>query len=215
MSTTGCGSSVRPPDWRNPAPADRYNLVVLGAGTAGLVAAAGAAGLGARVALVERGLMGGDCLNTGCVPSKALLASARRIADARAASRIGVAVDPPADFAAAMERMRKSSRRDRRERLGGPVPRPRRRRVPWRRPIRGPGRRRGRRRPASLRARGDRHGRAPRRPRRPRTRRGRPPDQRDRFRPDRSPRPPRGPGSGIGRDASWRRPSRASGRASS
>ncbi|HEY7472532.1 MAG TPA: FAD-containing oxidoreductase [Gemmatimonadota bacterium] len=82
---------VRPPGWRNPAPADRYNLVVVGAGTAGLVAAAGAAALGARVALVERGLMGGDCLNTGCVPSKALLASAR----ART------------DFAAAMERMRR------------------------------------------------------------------------------------------------------------
>lgn len=82
---------VRPAGWRNPAPAERYNLVVLGAGTAGLVAAAGAAGLGARVALVERGLMGGDCLNTGCVPSKSLLASARA----------GV------EFAAAMERMRR------------------------------------------------------------------------------------------------------------
>ena len=49
----------------------RYNLVVIGAGTAGLVCAAGAAGLGARVALIERHLMGGDCLNVGCVPSKA------------------------------------------------------------------------------------------------------------------------------------------------
>ena len=98
---------VRPPNWRNPVPADRYNLVVLGAGTAGLVAAAGAAGLGARVALVERGLLGGDCLNTGCVPSKALLASARRIADARVPSRTGVADHPSADFAAAMERMRR------------------------------------------------------------------------------------------------------------
>jgi heterodisulfide reductase subunit A-like polyferredoxin len=48
----------------------RYNLVVIGAGTAGLVTAAGAAGLGARVALVESNLMGGDCLNV-CVPSKA------------------------------------------------------------------------------------------------------------------------------------------------
>ena len=67
---------VHPPDWVNPKPAGRYNLVVVGAGTAGLVAAAGAAGLGARVALVERGLMGGDCLNAGCVPSKVLLAAA-------------------------------------------------------------------------------------------------------------------------------------------
>lgn len=105
---------VRPAEWRNPEPASRYNLVVLGAGTAGLVAAAGAAGLGARVALVERGLMGGDCLNTGCVPSKALLASARAVADARAAGRLGVrtgegarADGPRPDFAGAMNRMRK------------------------------------------------------------------------------------------------------------
>src|SRR4051794_699244 len=67
-------SNVHPPDWANPEPAGRYNLVVLGAGTAGLVSAAGAAGLGARVALVERDFLGGDCLNVGCVPSKALLA---------------------------------------------------------------------------------------------------------------------------------------------
>ncbi|HUF88898.1 MAG TPA: mercuric reductase [Gemmatimonadota bacterium] len=99
---------VRPPGWTNPTPADRYNLVVLGAGTAGLVTAAGAAGLGARVALVERGLMGGDCLNTGCVPSKALLASARAVADARAAGGLGVRIpDVSADFAAALGRMRR------------------------------------------------------------------------------------------------------------
>ena len=55
-----------------------YNLVVVGGGTGGLVAAAGAAGLGARVALIERHLMGGDCLNTGCVPSKTLISAARR-----------------------------------------------------------------------------------------------------------------------------------------
>jgi len=70
-------AQVHPPDWVNPVPADRYNLVVIGGGTAGLVAAAGAAGLGARVALVERHLLGGDCLNTGCVPSKTLISSAR------------------------------------------------------------------------------------------------------------------------------------------
>jgi glycine/D-amino acid oxidase-like deaminating enzyme len=65
-------SSVHPPDWVNPQPADVYDLVVIGAGTAGLVVAAGAAGLGLglKVALVERHLMGGDCLNFGCVPSK-------------------------------------------------------------------------------------------------------------------------------------------------
>ena len=65
--------NAHPPDWVNPKPAGRYNLVVVGAGTAGLVAAAGAAILGARVALIERALMGGDCLNYGCVPSKALI----------------------------------------------------------------------------------------------------------------------------------------------
>ena len=54
-----------------------YNLVVIGAGTAGLVTAAGAAGLGAKVALVERFLLGGDCLNVGCVPSKCLIGSSR------------------------------------------------------------------------------------------------------------------------------------------
>jgi len=52
---------------------DRYNAVIIGAGTAGLVTAAATAGLGGRVALVERKHMGGDCLNFGCVPSKALM----------------------------------------------------------------------------------------------------------------------------------------------
>src|SRR5881227_1533989 len=65
---------TRPAGWRNPTPAGRYNLVVLGGGPAGLVCAAGAAGLGARVALVEKSWLGGDCLHFGCVPSKALLA---------------------------------------------------------------------------------------------------------------------------------------------
>src|SRR2546426_9208236 len=67
--------NVHPPDWRNPEPAPRYNLVVIGAGTAGLVTAAGAAGLGARVALIERDLLGGDCLNGGCVASKCVIPS--------------------------------------------------------------------------------------------------------------------------------------------
>lgn len=67
---------LAPADWQNPTPRVRYNLVVIGGGPAGLVAAAGAAGLGAKVALVERHLMGGDCLNYGCVPSKALLKAA-------------------------------------------------------------------------------------------------------------------------------------------
>ena len=69
-------ANVHPPAWENPAPDGRYNLVVIGAGTAGLVTAAVAAGLGAKVALVERHLMGGDCLNVGCVPSKGLIRAA-------------------------------------------------------------------------------------------------------------------------------------------
>src|SRR5207245_4903628 len=74
---------VHPPGWTNPTPTSRYDLVVIGGGTAGLVSAAGAAGLGARVALVERHLLGGDCLNVGCVPSKAIIAAARAAAVAR------------------------------------------------------------------------------------------------------------------------------------
>ena len=85
-------ANVHPADWVNPRPKARYHLVVIGAGTAGLVSAAGAAGLGARVALVERHLMGGDCLNVGCVPSKALIRSARAAADVRRAGEFGVDV---------------------------------------------------------------------------------------------------------------------------
>jgi pyruvate/2-oxoglutarate dehydrogenase complex dihydrolipoamide dehydrogenase (E3) component len=99
---------VHPADWRNPTPDGRYNLVVIGGGTAGLVTAAGAAGLGAKVALVERHLMGGDCLNFGCVPSKGLIAAARRAAGMRYGGEFGVtASDVRVDFATAMERMRK------------------------------------------------------------------------------------------------------------
>nr|WP_321466109.1 mercuric reductase [uncultured Desulfobulbus sp.] len=102
-------AQVHPPDWVNPKPEGRYNLVVIGGGTAGLVTAAGAAGLGARVALIERHLMGGDCLNTGCVPSKALLRAARAAFDARQSERFGVAGPdgPRVDFARVMERMRR------------------------------------------------------------------------------------------------------------
>ena len=71
-----------PAGYRNPEPKARYHVVVVGAGTAGLITAIGAAGLGARVALIEREAMGGDCLNVGCVPSKALLEFTRRAAGA-------------------------------------------------------------------------------------------------------------------------------------
>ncbi len=102
-------SNVHPPDWVNPEPARRYNLVVIGAGTAGLVTAAGAAALGAKVALVEHHLMGGDCLNVGCVPSKCIIRSSRVVADARSAHLFGVRIPEgvEVDFPAVMERMRR------------------------------------------------------------------------------------------------------------
>jgi pyruvate/2-oxoglutarate dehydrogenase complex dihydrolipoamide dehydrogenase (E3) component len=102
-------AQVHPPDWINPTPDGRYNLVVIGAGTAGLVTAVGAAGLGAKVALIEKHLMGGDCLNAGCVPSKAILRAARAAADARTAGAFGVNVPREAtfDFGQVMERMRR------------------------------------------------------------------------------------------------------------
>ena len=76
-------SNVHPPDWRNPEGAGRYNLVVIGAGTAGLVTAVIAAGLGAKVALIEKHLMGGDCLNVGCVPSKGVIRASRAWTEVR------------------------------------------------------------------------------------------------------------------------------------
>src|SRR5947209_16246317 len=102
-------SYLHPPDWQNPAPAPCYNLVVIGAGTAGLVTAAGAAGLGAKVALVEKHLLGGDCLNVGCVPSKAVIRSSRAAFDAKMAGEFGVRLvaPPQVDFPSVMERMRK------------------------------------------------------------------------------------------------------------
>ena len=83
---------------------DRWDLLVLGGGTAGIVAAKTAARLGARVVLVERDRTGGDCLWTGCVPSKALLAAAESAAGARRAERFGVLVDGVrVDFARVMQ----------------------------------------------------------------------------------------------------------------
>ncbi|MGB7327449.1 MAG: mercuric reductase [Rubripirellula sp.] len=101
-------ANVHPADWRNPTPTSPYDLVVIGAGTAGLVTAAGAAGLGARVALIERDLMGGDCLNVGCVPSKGIISAARVAATVRNAANYSVNVPDgvDVDFGGVMQRMR-------------------------------------------------------------------------------------------------------------
>ena len=100
--------NVRPANWRNPAPAPHYDLVIVGAGTAGLVAAQAAASRGAKIALVERHLLGGTCLNTGCVPSKALLRTSRLYAEMRHADRYGACIpgDVRVDFPAVMRRVR-------------------------------------------------------------------------------------------------------------
>jgi pyruvate/2-oxoglutarate dehydrogenase complex dihydrolipoamide dehydrogenase (E3) component len=105
----GLLDNVHPPGWVDPVPRNRYHLVVIGAGTGGLISASGAAGLGATVALVERHLMGGDCLNVGCVPSKAIIRAARAWHEAaRASERFGgPATNGRGDFAHAMRRMRR------------------------------------------------------------------------------------------------------------
>ena len=102
-------NNVHPPQWRNPTLSGRYNLVIIGAGTAGLVTAAVASALGAKVALIERHLMGGDCLNVGCVPSKGVIRAAKAWTAVREAEQFGLHVpgEVKRDFGAAMARMRK------------------------------------------------------------------------------------------------------------
>jgi pyruvate/2-oxoglutarate dehydrogenase complex dihydrolipoamide dehydrogenase (E3) component len=98
-----------PPGWQNPTPGAPYHLLIIGAGPGGLMAARRAAALGAKVALIERHRLGGDSLNYGGVPSKAMIRTARLYADMRNASQYGA--EPPADirvdFLAAMERVRR------------------------------------------------------------------------------------------------------------
>jgi pyruvate/2-oxoglutarate dehydrogenase complex dihydrolipoamide dehydrogenase (E3) component len=101
-------ANVHPPDWQNPTPAAIYDLVVIGAGSGGLITSLVASSLGARVALVERHLLGGDCLNVGCVPSKAVIRAAHLAHEARAVRSLGMQVgDAAPDFGRAMERMRR------------------------------------------------------------------------------------------------------------
>ena len=93
--------------WPKPRTFDR-NLVVIGAGSAGLVTAYIAAAVRAKVTLVEKDAMGGDCLHTGCVPSKALIRSARMAADITRAGEFGIrTAAAEVDFAAAMERVQR------------------------------------------------------------------------------------------------------------
>jgi pyruvate/2-oxoglutarate dehydrogenase complex dihydrolipoamide dehydrogenase (E3) component len=100
---------LHPSGWRNPQPAHRYDLVVIGGGPAGLVAVQGAVARGAKVALVERALLGGVSLNAGCVPSKTIVRTSRLYAEMRNAENYGARI-PGAirvDFAAVMQRMRR------------------------------------------------------------------------------------------------------------
>lgn len=101
-------AALRPPAWHNPPPARRYDLVIVGGGTAGLTAAHAATGPGVKIALIERNLLGGTCLNIGCVPSKALIRTSRLYAEMRDARHYGAQppTDVRVDFAVAMQRMR-------------------------------------------------------------------------------------------------------------
>ena len=100
--------NTHPADWINPEPRGRYNLVVIGSGTAGLTAASGCAAVGGHVALIERHMTGGDCLIAGCVPSKGIISAARVAATIRDAATYGLRVPSGAavDFPAVMARMR-------------------------------------------------------------------------------------------------------------
>jgi len=101
--------NVHPPDWKNPEPVDRYTMVVIGAGPAGLLTALDAAKLGAKVAIVERDRFGGSCFNVGCIPSKAIIRTSRVYAEMRNAENFGAQVPTgiSVDFPAVMERMRR------------------------------------------------------------------------------------------------------------
>lgn len=102
--------NVHPVPWTNPRPEGQYNLVVVGAGTAGLITAAVAGALGAKTALIERHLMGGDCLNVGCVPSKGVIRGARAAAELRWLTEQGLSSTlegATVDVRAAFERMRR------------------------------------------------------------------------------------------------------------
>lgn len=106
-------ANTRPAGWRSPMPLQRYDLLIIGAGPAGLAAAHAAAALGAHVALVERHELGGNSLSAGCIPSKSLIRTARLLAEMRNAENFGVTspAEVAFDFAAAMRRMRRVTAR--------------------------------------------------------------------------------------------------------
>ena len=99
---------VHPRSWCDPAPPEIYDLVVIGAGAGGLVSSKQAARRGARSCMISEELAGGDCLNIGCVPSKALLRAARAIREVRRSAEFGVVLSEPprVDFPAIMRRLR-------------------------------------------------------------------------------------------------------------
>lgn len=101
-------ANAHPPQYENPRAEGRYNLVVIGAGTAGLIGSIATAGMGGKSALIERHLLGGDCLNWGCVPSKAIIRSARVMGELRKAAELDIHVPDgvEVDFGAVMARMR-------------------------------------------------------------------------------------------------------------
>ena len=103
--------NVRPINWVDPVKHGnkKYDILVIGGGAGGIITAAGAAGLGARACLIERAFMGGDCLVTGCVPSKAFLKAASVVKTVKTSEEYGVKIkgEVEIDFPKLMERMKK------------------------------------------------------------------------------------------------------------
>lgn len=101
-------ANARPAEWQNPKPAPSYNLVVIGAGSAGLLGAIITASLGGKVAVIEKHMMGGDCLNVGCVPSKAIIRSAKVMGEIMSAHKFGIETNgAQVHFDQVMERIRR------------------------------------------------------------------------------------------------------------
>jgi pyruvate/2-oxoglutarate dehydrogenase complex dihydrolipoamide dehydrogenase (E3) component len=100
--------NVRPAKWIDPTPTGKYNMIAIGSGAGGLVASIGASTTGGKSAIIERHFMGGDCLNTGCVPSKALIKCAHQYAAVKNADKFGIEVSGVTlNFGKVMERMRR------------------------------------------------------------------------------------------------------------